>query len=265
MTLFEFVSKYFDQPNVGNTTENKGQCVGLVSVAMDELNIPHEWGNAKDLLSNANSSYFEIFLNSIKLIPSPGDILVYGSNYGGGDGHTALCVWASQMKLVRFEQNNPVGSNPILATIGYDNNVNGLLGWLHPINGFSTSSTDPIILAQSDAFIAVCTKLNIAASKDLALAEINKFIALEDQMPQKDKQLADANAQIAQLDTKLVDIQQQHDSLMAQATLQAKTIQDQDNQIKDLSTSIDSLKTQLQTPVLNGWRLFVYKLLIGAR
>jgi len=174
MTLYDFILQYFDQPNVGNTPENKGQCVGLVSVAMDALKIPHEWGNAKDLLANANTQYFEIILNSVSLIPSPGDILVYGSNYGGGDGHTALCVFASEMKLVRFEQNNPTGSNPILSTVAYDNNVNGLLGWLHPINGFSGSTTDPVILSQSDSFIAVCSELGTQATKDSAIAKLKE-------------------------------------------------------------------------------------------
>jgi septal ring factor EnvC (AmiA/AmiB activator) len=166
------------------------------------------------------------------------------------------------MKLVRFEQNNPTGSNPILTTCPYDNNLNGLLGWLHPLNGLqSGTNTSQTILDQSDAFIALCTLLNVSANKDLALAEINKLIAIEDAAPQKDKQLSDAQSQITFLQQQMATLQVQHDALQKQIDDQSKTIDTQDAQIQTLDQNIKDLQTQLNKPVLAGWKLFIFKLI----
>ena len=50
--------------DVGDTSANKGQCVGLVETWIDVFGYPHIWGNAVDLLSNADPNFYEIILNT---------------------------------------------------------------------------------------------------------------------------------------------------------------------------------------------------------
>src|SRR5258708_4952118 len=134
MTLFAFIKQYFDQSQTGNTSENKGQCVGLVSVWMDSLDIAHEFGNAKDLLNNADTTIFDVIYNTPISFPLAGDIMVWGSDWGEGFGHTGVIIAADVNIFCTFEQNNPSGHTPQLITHTYDTNPHGTLGWLHPKN-----------------------------------------------------------------------------------------------------------------------------------
>ena len=54
--LQSFIAQYTGIANVGDTPQNKGQCVGLIEVWLDLFNLNHIWGNAADLLSNADPS-----------------------------------------------------------------------------------------------------------------------------------------------------------------------------------------------------------------
>lgn len=129
----KFLDKYNGQSNVGNTPENMGQCVGLVEVWNDEfLKFQHEWGNAVDLLKNADTSLFDVIFNDPKdysQFPLCGDILVFDSSWGNGFGHTGVIDEATGKDFILFEQNNPEG-NPC-ELIGHPDYV-GVLGWLHP-------------------------------------------------------------------------------------------------------------------------------------
>jgi hypothetical protein len=115
----------------GDTPENKGECVGLSELWMDDLglNTPHEYGNARDLLANANTNNFDIIYNTPTGFPLPGDIMVWGTSWGGGYGHTGVIVTADINQFTCFEQNNPTGHAP---QINGHTNYNGVLGWLHP-------------------------------------------------------------------------------------------------------------------------------------
>ena len=132
--LNKFIAQYVNQGNVGDTPQNKGQCVGLIEVWIDQLNGPHDWGNAKDLLANADTSFFDVVYNDpndVNQIPVPGDIMVWGPSWGGGDGHTGVLVTATKASTVFtcFEQNNPAGHVCWIVT---HNTYTGILGWLHP-------------------------------------------------------------------------------------------------------------------------------------
>ena len=127
--LAAFISKYSGKWSVGNTPENTGQCVGLVEVWMDSLHLPHVWGDAADLLSNANmGSYLRIY-NSATNFPLPGDIVVWGPTWGGGHGHTGIAVRAGVMNFTAFQQNDPENSTPHRKFYAY----NGVRGWLRPL------------------------------------------------------------------------------------------------------------------------------------
>lgn len=222
-TLFDFIKQHFNQPNVGNTPENKGQCVGLISVWQDELGVAHEWGDAKDLLKNADTSKFEIVLNTIDAIPVPGDIFVCGSNWGGGFGHTGIIVFADLMKMVWFEQNNPTGSKPILTTHEYDNRLNGLIGWLHPKQGVITDQQTLI-----DQL-----KANLQTETTLYENERQHTITQEDRISEKQKII---DSQTKQLQTKDERI---------------KVLEDENQAFLDDSTASKTEATQAKTDLLD--------------
>lgn len=127
-TLDEFVQANLGKANVGDTPENKGQCVGLIEVWLDNLHLPHVWGNAVDLLKNAPVASYGVYHNQAGNYPLAGDIVVWDATWGAGAGHTGVVLYASSMQLVVFEQNDPTGSPCIVATHGYT----GVAGWLRP-------------------------------------------------------------------------------------------------------------------------------------
>lgn len=126
--LAAFVSKYTNAPGVGDTDPNRGQCVGLIEVWIDTLKLPHIWGNAADLLANAPLASYGRVYNGPTDFPMPGDIVVWGSAWGGGFGHTGIAVTAHVMSLTAFQQNDPTDSPPHLKVYTYS----GILGWLRP-------------------------------------------------------------------------------------------------------------------------------------
>jgi len=132
--LQQFENKYTGQTGVGNTTANMGQCVGLVSLWQDVLGVPHEYGNAKDLLADANTSFFSVTQNdptSSTQFPVPGDIMVWGDTWGNGVGHCAIIVTANGTSFTSFEQNDATGVDPNGACEVLSHDYSGVLGWLH--------------------------------------------------------------------------------------------------------------------------------------
>ena len=126
-----FFNQYNLQSNVGNNEVNKGECVGLASVFMDYFNIPHVYGNAKDIFYNAPDEYFEKILNTIDAIPQKGDIICWDGKMGGGYGHIGMDNGnAKQLTLDVFQQNDPTGSNCHVKTYNYNN----IIGWLRVKN-----------------------------------------------------------------------------------------------------------------------------------
>lgn len=126
--LAQFISKYLGVGNVGDTSPNKGQCVGLVEVWLDENKKPHIWGNANELLVQAGHAPFIVTYNTPINAPKPGAIVCWDYTFGAGAGHTAIVVAANKNKLVVFEQNNPIGAVCLVATHSYQHVV-GWIGW----------------------------------------------------------------------------------------------------------------------------------------
>lgn len=127
--LQTFIQHYAGKAGVGDTSENIGQCVGLVERWIDTLGLPHVWGNAKDLLDNADPARYGIIHNLPENYPAVGDIVVWSNTWGGGFGHTGIAVTANVMELTAFEQNDPDGSTPHIRRYTYA----GVVGWLHPL------------------------------------------------------------------------------------------------------------------------------------
>jgi hypothetical protein len=148
ISLSDFIPKYTGQPNVGDTPENIGECVGLIEVYNDEcFRYPHIWGNAKDLLANADPKFFDREYNDITnltQVPPIGAIMVWDGTWGSGKGHTGILVTAIPNSTVFtcFEENNPVGHAP---EINMHINYAGVLGWLvpHPLPVQPSASISP--------------------------------------------------------------------------------------------------------------------------
>jgi len=125
-TLMDFIQRYFYKENTGDTDVNRGQCVGLIEVWVDEHTAKHIPGNAKDLLDGARNLGYQVTYNGPDNYPPPGAIVVWDGTWGGGYGHTAIAVAADSMHLAVFEQNDPDGYPPLLATHDYS----GVAGWI---------------------------------------------------------------------------------------------------------------------------------------
>ena len=124
--LIRFIQGYLGRQNVGTTVPNLGQCVGLVEEWLAVSDKPLLPGNAVDLLASARSAGVATTVNTPTNYPQPGDIVCWDGTWGNGYGHCAIVIAATEMKLAVFEQNDPVGSPPTVATHDYS----GVAGWI---------------------------------------------------------------------------------------------------------------------------------------
>lgn len=129
MSLKDFYNTYKGQKNVGNTAANKGQCVGLASLWMDNFSIPHVWGDAKDIYANAPDEYFVKVPNTPDAIIQDGDIPVWSGGYNTGPGHIGVAYGKHDVNNFDcFQQNDPLGSTPHIKRYNYAY----IIGWLRP-------------------------------------------------------------------------------------------------------------------------------------
>jgi hypothetical protein len=123
MTLDQYVTDETGKPNVGNTPENIGQCVGLVEVWFRDNLDPQVWGNAKDLYDNADPNYY------LKGTAWPAPLGAAAVFNWAPVGHTAISLGDDRL----FEQNNPTGSTPHVSNYGAGR-PNGYVGYIVPKN-----------------------------------------------------------------------------------------------------------------------------------
>jgi surface antigen len=124
--LSAFIAQYLGRVGTGTTAQNKGQCVGLVEAWLAAQGKGPVWGNAVDLMANADPKLYTVVHNAPDNYPPAGAIVCWGASFGGGYGHTAVVIAATAHWLAVFEQNNPVGSPPLVATRQYT----GVQGWM---------------------------------------------------------------------------------------------------------------------------------------
>lgn len=126
--LLQFLGKYYGVPNTGDTPENKGQCVGLIEVWLDGFGLKHIWGNADQLMANADLRLYKVVQNLPTNYPPAGAIICWNSTWGMGAGHTAVVLAADVNHVVVFEQNDPIGFAPSVGRHDYS----GVMGWIVP-------------------------------------------------------------------------------------------------------------------------------------
>lgn len=137
MTLQQFITKYN-----GKKWDFDGsygaQCVDLFRFYVrDVMESPQPKGvtGAKDFWTayptdpNLNK-YFDRIENTPTGVPSPGDVMIWGSKYGQY-GHIAIVTEADVNAFTALSQNDPIGRETHLKKYNY----NSVLGWLHPKKG----------------------------------------------------------------------------------------------------------------------------------
>jgi hypothetical protein len=206
MTFENFLGTYNGKANVGNTTENKGQCVGLVAVWIESLNLPHVWGDAFDMFVNADEKFFEKILNTPEALPKAGDIIIWSKKFNGTVGHTGLCTGTANLDTFEcFEQNDPIGSNCHLKTYNY----NFVYGWLRPI---TADASQQALIDQLRA--------DRDTNHNLYIQEREAKINLETQLDQKnktiqvyEKRIEDKDGEIKSLSESLQSLTQKNTDL----------------------------------------------------
>ena len=141
-TLLQFIADLNGKGNIGNTPENKGQCVGLAFAWILNLGHSHFYGHAKDLYTNAPTSEYTKIKNSPDVYPIAGDIPVWDKSVGGGFGHIAVVIGSNKAddSFTVIEQNNPPNAPCRVHTY---TNWKGVIGWLRPKN-LPTDTTEAL-------------------------------------------------------------------------------------------------------------------------
>lgn len=260
MTFSQFLNEYNGKRNVGNTTQNKGECVGLVAVWVDVLGLSHIWGHAMDLFANADEKFFTKILNTIDALPEAGDIVVFSKKYNGTFGHTGIATKTGEQTTFEcFQQNDPLGSNCHLKTYKYDN----VIGWLRPTQLDNQQALIDQLRTDRDKnynmFVAVCEALGVGANVDAAVNEAKKLVGNDDILVMRDKQIAEANTQIADLQAQftaksqeLSATQIQIGTLTVEVEKAQKTVDGLTQQSKDDQMTLQALKDSLNKPQSKG-------------
>lgn len=133
MSIREFFNTY-----QGNGVDFDGyygdQCVDLVQYYnRDVVTAPLLTGNAKDIWYTYPQQFYTQIPNLPNNYPSLGDIIVWDSGVGSGNGHIAIAAFANIWNLASFDQNWVNGSPSRFENHTYNN----IIGWLHPIKEIS--------------------------------------------------------------------------------------------------------------------------------
>ena len=111
-----------------------GECVDLADLyALLCYGTPHVYRNAVDWAQGSIPGWGWI-PNQPTNYPHTGDLVVWGASAAAGtgpNGHIAIALSASSMKIVSVDQNWPRGSPVTLRLHSYD----GVLGWLRKLHG----------------------------------------------------------------------------------------------------------------------------------
>lgn len=117
--------KQVQEKKISTDGADNGQCTAVPHLWQKLNHWPIVRGNAKDTFANAPSSYTKVH-NSASNYPPKGAIVVWGSSWGGGYGHTGVVVSANAHTFKAVEQNN---GDHGLAHVVTHAHYNGVLGW----------------------------------------------------------------------------------------------------------------------------------------
>jgi hypothetical protein len=219
----QFFAKYNNQPNVGDTPENKGQCVGLIEVWTDFLGLPHTWGNADDLYNNADPAHFDKIKNTPTAIPQVGDIPVWEHEFNNGVGHTGVATGKNTNMgfFEAFEANDPLKSPCHIKVYNYAY----VQGWLRPkLPPVVQSPGMPPYLSE------LLTENHIDPNNETM---VRAFIQLAIMYPGVKTDLDSNKAQVATLTDSLRQDEDKLNNLASANNQQANMINDLNKQLKE--------------------------------
>lgn len=273
MTFNEFVArwngKYVDTDNAyaAQCMDLMHQyCVEMLGIAdLSVLAAPSAKAVYDNFPNVKGSELFEQIANTPTGIPIEGDIVFWGN---APYGHVAIFIEGDTNSFRSFDQNYPTGSPCHVQPHTYAN-VSGWLRFKETIN--LQAQLDQMRKERDDnhnetlkLYDALRTQHNV----EVALAEINKLISIEDTLIGKEKQLEDANKKIVVLDQKINDLLASNATLAAEnqklgdeVKTQAQTITEQGLNITSLGQEITEIKSSAKLPVFSGWKLKIMQFL----
>jgi len=265
MTLNDFVSrwngKYIDTDNAYG-----GQC-------MDEM---HQWclegfgiqdlsvlaaPCAKDVWNTfptiKGHELFEQIPNTPTGVPQEGDIMLWTS---GTYGHVATFVEGNVDSFRSFDQNYPTGTPCHIQNHTYT----GVAGWFRCKSTNIQKQLDECRVERDrnwNWYVGLCEILGKGTNFEVAKAELQKLVGLEDKYIKTDSQLKESLTQIEELKTQLdsttgelEEIAVANNSLVSNVADMQKRIADATNLNTFLSKSLEDLRKQITTPVYQGWK-----------
>lgn len=263
MTLQQFLEKYNGKyVEVAGSAGAENQCVDLANAYIrDVLGFPIiEWTNAKDFPSKGGENY-QYILNTPEGIPQEGDLMIWGGTYG----HIAVFIEGNETSFRSFDQNYPTGSFCHIQNHTYAN----VLGWMRPIKKTDLQQAfDECRIARDSHWndlIAIADLLHVEVSRTVILAEITKLITYEDAVVQKDKQLTEAQQQISLLQKKTIEQDASLAKLSEETKALSEKVQLATSENQELSRALHDLESQCATPAFQGWKKFIYNILLKAR
>src|ERR1035437_4099747 len=90
--LIAFIARFLGAKGTGTTLQNEGQCGGLVGRWLGVLGVGPIWGNAAELMANADPHYYTVVPNRPDNYPPAGAVVCWGTTWGAGYGHTAVVI-----------------------------------------------------------------------------------------------------------------------------------------------------------------------------
>lgn len=207
MTFQDLLEVYNGQYIELTGTTARNQCVDLANAYIKYvLRLPPiEWANAVDFPSKAGDKY-EYILNSPTGVPKEGDLVIWGGTYG----HIAIFIEGDTNRFTSFDENFPTGSPCHVQEHTYLSPK--VLGWLHPkvVQSDAQSQLDQCRLDRDrnwNWFIGLCDALKSVHVFEVAKAEIEKLVKLEDVIREKDQTITLKEQEITRMKEELSTIQ----------------------------------------------------------
>ncbi len=274
MTFDDFITKWTGQP-VDFDGVYPNQCMDLMHqyvydvLGLTDASMLAHPAAYQVFTEFTETQYFDKIDNTPTGIPQKGDIILFNKTASNPYGHVCVFISGDANKFKSFDANWPTGSLPHVQdhTYGY------CLGWLHPKN------VQPDLQAQLDQmrqdrdknwnmFVALCDALGVTHTVDVALAEVNKLVGLEDVLRGKEQQIEDASKQIQDLEAQIkqltdsnATLKTTNDALNQTGQRQHDDITHQGDKRNHLIKQIADLKQNINLPTLTGWKLKLIQIL----
>lgn len=202
---------------------------------------------AKDMYEKydaiVDGNYFDRVPNTPTGVPKEGDIVLWGNSTFG---HVAIFVEGDANSFRSFDQNFPSGSFCHIQNHTYAN----VLGWLRP------KEMKPDLQQQLDQmrlerdrnwtwFAGLCDIIRVNHVYDIARAELEKLVKLEDALQKKEEEMALKEQQIAEMRAELSTIGLQLTEAVQVNTEAQKTILEQGEQLKKQQLLMSQLQTRI--------------------